>query len=253
MKYFCVSDIHGFFNFLKQSLNDAGFDASNPEHCLISLGDIFDRGSEPIQCLKFVNSLPNKILIRGNHQTLVEEALKRGEFLYHDWHNGTVATVSDLAYFGIDSELSSVDKIFKIASNNIDYNKYINSLVNYFETDKYIFVHGWIPCKYDKDTKTYSFTPDWRNGNWNVATWINGMEAWSNGIKINNKTIICGHWHTSWGHHFLHNDGMEWENPRSTNPEHRRARFDPFIDDGIIAIDACTAHFYKVYCVVIED
>ena len=118
MKYFCVSDVHGFFNFLKQSLNEAGFDASNPEHCLINLGDIFDRGSEPIQCLRFVNSLPNKILIRGNHETLVEEALKRGEFLYHDWHNGTVATVSDLAYFGIDSELRSVDKIFKIASNN---------------------------------------------------------------------------------------------------------------------------------------
>ena len=67
MKYFCVSDVHGFFNFLKQSLNEAGFDASNPEHCLINLGDIFDRGSEPSQCLRFVNSLPNRILMRGNH------------------------------------------------------------------------------------------------------------------------------------------------------------------------------------------
>lgn len=44
----------------------------------------------------------------------------------------------------------------------------------------------------------------------------------------------------------------EWENPRSTNPEHQIARFDPFIDTGIVALDTCTARSRKVNCFVLE-
>lgn len=67
------------------------------------------------------------------------------------------------------------------------------------------------------------------------------------------KTVVCGHWHTSYGHSKLHSDGVEFPNKYSANPEHRYANFDPFVDNGIIALDGCTALTDKVNCVVLED
>ena len=59
MKYFIFSDVHGFYDELMLALNNAGFDKDNPEHIIISLGDLLDRGPKPLQCLQFVNSIPN--------------------------------------------------------------------------------------------------------------------------------------------------------------------------------------------------
>ena len=57
------------------------------------------------------------------------------------------------------------------------------------------------------------------------------------------QTIVCGHWHCSYGHHIV--DGT---------PEFGDgANFNPFYADGIIAIDACTAASHKVNVVVLED
>ena len=71
------------------------------------------------------------------------------------------------------------------------------------------------------------------------------MNMWENPRnRVEGKTIICGHYHTSWGHAYLHDDGFEWGKDV--------AKFEPFIDDGIIAIDACTAYTGKVNCIVIE-
>lgn len=43
-KLFCISDVHGFYNEMREALDNAGFDPNNEEHWLISLGDIWDRG-----------------------------------------------------------------------------------------------------------------------------------------------------------------------------------------------------------------
>ena len=73
MKYFITADVHGYFSILESALNSAGFDRNNSEHFFVSLGDLLDRGPEPRECLQFVNSLDRKILIRGNHEDLMEE------------------------------------------------------------------------------------------------------------------------------------------------------------------------------------
>ena len=44
--YFVCSDIHGFYKEWMKSLKEAGFNKNNPEHILIVLGDVFDRGNE---------------------------------------------------------------------------------------------------------------------------------------------------------------------------------------------------------------
>jgi serine/threonine protein phosphatase 1 len=253
MKYFCVTDVHGFYKILRDSLDKAGFDPNNKEHVLVSCGDLLDRGPQPRECLEYVMSLPRKILICGNHEDLMEQAVARGFFLYHDHSNGTVDTAMNLTGEG-KPELATLGM-----RDVAVYNEYIHELVNYHETDNYVFVHGWIPCYVtQKDNKNH-FSPyegDWRNASikdWQAARWYNGMEAWHDGVKVNGKIILCGHWHSSWGNSLYHNDGMEFPNYRSTNPEHRRANFGPFIDDGIIAFDACTAYSHRINVITLED
>ena len=259
MKYFIFSDVHGFYDELIDALDKKGFEKDNPEHIIVSLGDLLDRGPKPLQCLQFVNSIPNtrKILIRGNHEDLMEEAIARREFLSHDWHNGTEQTTYDLTGYGY--KLFTDIDVFDAMKKHLDYNEYINSTIDYYEDDKHIFVHGWIPCKssdqnmYHAHGIKYTFDENWHNGDWKKARWINGMDAWNQGVRVDGKTIYCGHWHTSWGHSKLHQNGPEWNNKYSTNPEHRKAHFEPFCDEGICAIDACTAYSGKVNVILVEE
>ena len=121
---------------------------------------------------------------------------------------------------------------------------------DYFETERYIFVHGWIPClaeQEDSGCNVYTPIPNWRESDcalWRKARWINGMEAAHGGILEPGKTIVCGHWHCSFGHSRYNGDGGEFEN----NPN-----FAPYAASGILALDACTALSGKVNCAVIED
>lgn len=258
-KYFVVTDVHSFYSCMIEALEDKGFDINNPDHIFISCGDLLDRGPDPLECLKFVNSLPKqrKILIRGNHEDLLEECIARKEFQSHDYHNGTAMTVVDLSDFLLGTTKDAEDMFLK-ADKNPEYKKYKSSLVDYAEVGDYIFVHGWIPCKkndpnpYHARNIKYTFDENWKNGDWNTACWINGMDAWHQGIKIDGKTIVCGHWHCSYGNSKLHKDGPEFSNHTNPNLECGEANFNPFIDDGIIALDACTVLTHKVNCVVLD-
>lgn len=264
-KYFVTSDVHGYYNELQDALRKAGFDKNNPEHIFVHCGDLLDRGSQPLECLKFVNSLPKKqkILIRGNHEDLLEECLQRGQFYNHDISNGTVDTIIKLAtgqnrknvllsyaqmiYYGLFSGFCTLVGALPA------YQKYMKSLVDYAEVGKYIFVHGWIPCERDDPNPyhargvRYTFDPNWKKGDWETARWINGMDAWKQGVVIPDKTILCGHWHTSYGHSKIHEQGVEF-----VKKEDDIAIYDPFEDKGIIALDACTVVSHKVNCVVLE-
>lgn len=230
MTYFITADVHSFYPALRTALDAAGFDHTNPNHTLVSLGDLLDRGSYPIDCLKYMLSLDpsRRIFIRGNHEDLIQKAIDRGTCLSHDYSNGTAMTVAEL--------LSSPE-------NMALWNDYYAFTTPFHEIGTNIFVHGWIPT-YDP-----SWRYDWRTGDWSAAAWDNGMLKWHEGYILPEHTIFCGHWHTSWGHHFLHNTSEEWPNPRSTNPDHQKADFSPFIDTGIVALDACTAvsHHVNVY------
>lgn len=253
MKYFIVADVHSFYNELMKALENAGW-KNEEDQCFVSLGDLCDRGPDTIKCLEFVNSLPDdrKILIRGNHEELMESAICRKEFHMHDIHNGTVKSAVAIAiHKGIqisDTGLSLSDdlKVLEAVKNSKLWNDYVSKTVDFAEVGKNIFVHGWIPCK----RSTYEKDPKWRSSSadWYGARWINGMQAWFEGCKIQGKTIWCGHWHTSWGHARIHHEGVEFPDPQYGGTAH----FSPFVDKGIVAMDACTAFSHKVNCKVIE-
>lgn len=256
MKLFVTSDIHSYFQPFKEALDSAGFDSNNEEHWLIVCGDCFDRGPESEELLHFLMSLNRKILVKGNHDLLLEDCCSRGYPEWHDSRNGTKQTIQDL---GKAAEGSS----FRLCCQNT-WNKtaaYRELLVNYFETEKYIFVHSWIPTKitYDQSAskpwyqvgKKHSFMLDWRDANeveWEEAMWGNPFYRAQDGLNKTGKTIVFGHWHCSAGY-FLNNSENKYSEFGSD------ACWEPYInkEQGIIALDRCTAHTGEVNVLVLED
>ncbi len=238
-KLFVVADVHSFYEEMIKALSEQGFDRDNPDHIFVSLGDLFDCGPAPLECLDFVNSFPTerKILIRGNHEDLLEECLAREAFFAHDIHNGTMDTVYALSG-GYELYKKDVHSFFRSVKENPQLIEYLSSLRDYAEIGDYIFVHGWIPSRKKAPGR------DWHVGDWKRARWYNGMEKWKVGARLPGKTILCGHWHTSWGHSVLEKHGTEFG---------EKADFSPFIAPGIIALDACTVYSHQVNCFVITN
>ena len=88
-KLFCISDVHGFYDEMIKTLNDAGFEPDNPNHLLIGLGDYIDRGRKPLEVVRYLNNLPYKVLIRGNHEDLLQSMIRRNKNNSTDLSNGT--------------------------------------------------------------------------------------------------------------------------------------------------------------------
>ncbi len=261
MRYYVVADIHGFYTELKTALIEKGFFDDKEPHKLVVLGDLFDRGFEAVELQNFILDLMSKdevILIRGNHEDLLVEFIKNihrwmtyGVYYTHHGSNGTVDTVMQLTGMDIMEAIHLPEKCAAKMLNTPFYQKILPSMLNYYETEHNIFVHGWIPCQVFGQGKSLSdsfeYQADWRtqgDSDWGFARWYNGMAAASKGVIEQGKTILCGHWHCSFGHSMLEGKGSELGDD---------ADFTPFYGEGIIALDACTVKSKRVNCVVIED
>ncbi len=244
-KYFVVSDVHSFYDEMMTALNEAGFDRNNEDHIFVSCGDLFDRGPKGVECLRFVNELEQKrkILIRGNHEDLLEELLERGSFEWYDLHNRTDDTIRQFSVLLNDKSIMTSTICRKLKENE-EIRKYYDSLKYFHETEKYIFLHGYIPIINDGISASYD--ENWRKASnyvFKEAVWLNGYEMFRQGIKEEGKTIVFGHIHTSYGHHFLHHDGEEFGEGMNS---------DIFYDEGIIGLDACTAYTHRVNVLTLE-
>lgn len=245
-KYFVVSDVHSFYNELMTALNEKGFEKDNPNHFLCICGDLFDRGPDTVRVFEFAKELQEQgrlIYVRGNHELLMQECvkeIKREEI--PGWHHFSNGTIKTICQFCGQNEWIIYDPLWnsKICATMRPILDFINkNCVNYAEIGDYVLVHGWIP--------SFNHLDDFRNGDdddWHRAMWVNGMDMWRNPkCRVEGKTVICGHFHANWGHAHIHNSCSEWEED---------AIFEPFVDEGIVAIDACTAYSGKVNVVVIE-
>ena len=99
-KYFIVSDIHSFYTPLITALEKNGFDMNNPEHILVVLGDVFDRGYQSLEVYAFLTialSEDRVILVRGNHELLYLDLLRKKFPDSYDFSNGTVRTFCQIA------------------------------------------------------------------------------------------------------------------------------------------------------------
>lgn len=227
-----VSDVHGFYDEMMTALKEVNF---NPETDLfVSCGDAMDRGPKPRQVIEFLNRLPNKVLVRGNHEQLMQDAIRRKCFLSHDFHNGTANTAYDFCTKE-NAGVMNHAQILGELRDDPEYQKYISLLVNYYETEHYIFVHSWIPGGEDWFYATQS--------KWNKAMWGNPFDIAAVVGNKTGKTIVHGHWHNSTG----------WARKGVGSEFYGDACFDICEHDGCIGLDACTAYSGKVNVLVVED
>ncbi len=239
MKYFVSADIHGFFNEWQKALKEKGFDLNNPNHKIIICGDLFDRGRQPKEIIDYILAHEDKIiLVRGNHEDLLADMVRRNYSNYADEKNGTRQTIDDLRKTLKEKDISMLEVLQK---TNLQY--VIDKCVNYYETEHYIFVHAFIPLLNDGQYDKY-----WRyasTNRWKEARWINPVVLYKKNVYDPDKIIVCGHWHCSALWHEV--------DPNKYDEFGPKANFAPFISEHIIAIDACTSYSKRVNVVIIED
>ncbi len=224
MKLFVVSDVHGYAGLLKEALQKAGYDPKDDHHLLICCGDLFDRGTENMEVLKFFENTERKVMIKGNHEERLLEILDTGHLGQHDVMNGTIETIRE--FFGKYSVMNLYDPIdFSGKTGMIRrLSDLIGEMRDYYETEHYIFVHGWLP----NEGKTV--LSDWRHASerqWSTGRWT----RWTKGCEMSgnkeHKTIVCGHYPT-----------LDSE---------------IYYGDGFISIDAGTSTEKKINVLVIDD
>lgn len=234
VKYFVVSDIHGFLKELKDNLRLAGFQKQNKEHILVVCGDVFDRGPDNVGVYNFIMSVPKKrrILIKGNHEALYLALLKKNMPEAYDFSNCTVDTFCQIAGYDkgcLDYKYHSCmvgdfetwgksaktywDQIVDIVKNHkITAWLQSDEWLDYYELDNYIFVHSFIPLHskdglpgyyiYDKELEYF---PSWRTeatpAEWEDSRWGCPWKNYKDGLfkdeEQKGKTLVCGHWHVS--------------------------------------------------------
>ena len=199
------------------------------------------------------------IYVLGNHEELLIDCLQqisRGDVfeiasgMSHHYSNKTWHTLLQISDMSENEAYRNPNELVRRVMNSPLYRKLLRECVDYYETPNYVFVHGWIPCHTEgyRPYIRYTFDPDWRKADemsWRKARWFNGMElACKHRMTLKDKTVVCGHYHTSYGHAHIECNSPEWG---------EGADFSPFVADGIIALDACTAYSERINCLVIED
>lgn len=250
MKYYVASDIHSFYSIFRQALEQAGYFDDPEPHQLLLLGDYLDRGPEPLETIAFLQEELAKgklLMIRGNHEDLYQLLVTEdhGFPFRHHLHNGTYETALKLTGYPEDEALEHRKTFCEKAIHTDFYQKLLPEMMNYYETPHYVFVHGWVPCEILGE-KSVAFMENWREADcldWDRARWINGMAA-ARQMTVPGKTVVCGHWHTSYGHSKLEGKGSEFGED---------ADFSPYEAPGVLAIDACTCHSHRVNVVILED
>lgn len=284
-KYFCTSDIHSFFDIFHKALLKAGFEENNPEHILIVCGDIFDRGDQPLEVYNFLRGLPKerRVLIKGNHEFLLQELVNRGYPSDCDYWNGTYQTLYAIKgldyeaerrknhkivsgipmsdYISLGPEVSKYRERLKKQQHSIFHNRKLQEILKwirsdewtyYYELGPYLFVHAGLPTYYPLGSGTKQKICEYLNScgeeDWQNAIWFcpyGFYLAHKDEPVLQNKILVAGHWHTSdfW-------NTLEYK-------DYDECKFNPiFISDnypGIIGLDACTAVTHGCNILVIND
>ena len=224
---------------LKKALDEAGFDAENENHLLVCCGDLFDRGHENRKVYDFVRRLKNKVLVRGNHDERLHEILTYKRVNVYDMYNGTDVTLEE--FFGEDC-IGSYGELQLPAHGKMSGKlcRLIESTVDYYETENYVFVHGWVPI--NKDEEWGRVLENWREADereWYSARFPEWPSLYKTWAMIEGKTVVCGHRPTRFA--------IKFDESRAPNDS------SIFYGDGMIAIDAGTIRSGRVNVLVLEE
>ena len=108
MAIYVLSDVHGH----KAALDEAlGLASPGDSDAIYVLGDMVDRGPEPLGVIQLVRSLPNTHVLMGNHERMLVDILREtGDMDSFTWAlNGGVATALGLDALNKDELAELVD------------------------------------------------------------------------------------------------------------------------------------------------
>lgn len=136
-KIFAIGDIHGCFDQLQRLIKNLAIDQQYD--ILVLIGDYIDRGSAVKEVVDYVIELKSKfnnvVCLMGNHEQMFLNYLAGAdEEMY--LHNGGKAT---LLSYGISPYAMPQSREATIPSSHL---LFFKSLLSYYETEEYIFVHA---------------------------------------------------------------------------------------------------------------
>ncbi len=97
MSSYVISDLHGEADRFEKMLSRIGF---SDRDTLYILGDVFDRGPEPVPLAERILSTPNMVMLLGNHEYMCLQCFhpQATEKDYRRWaRNGNAPTLAGLA------------------------------------------------------------------------------------------------------------------------------------------------------------
>ena len=276
MRHYVITDPHAFYTLVRGELEACGFFSDPQPHKLVICGDLLDRGAETVAMQNFAVELLERdelIFIRGNHEDLMERLLTDLETGYgmdriecgESYHvkNGTWLTALQLSDMSHREGICRPEVLIQRVKRSLYYSMLMPAALNYIETDHYVFTHGYIPCRSTvgdtqyRGYKSFYFNPDWRDASsedWENARWYNGMEfACRKYLAPRDKTVVCGHVRTSYGHANIEGRGQEFGRFADFAPFYGKRRRDPEGALAVIALDACTKVSGIMNCIVLED
>lgn len=179
MSTYVMSDIHGMYNEFIAMLELIKF---NKKDELYIIGDIIDRGPQPIDLLEYIATHKNIHLIRGNHEEMLLEWYHYGSY-YWISKNGGDTTYKQIQDYQMHSNINYLDAVVQ----------YINRLPLYkileINNRKYILVHAALDIP--EDTKDMSVEELIKIQDKNYILW--DQEHIKHNKKFKDYTIVHGH------------------------------------------------------------
>lgn len=185
---YVMSDIHGMYDKYKEMLEIINF---TEDDVLYVLGDIVDRGNQPIKILQDMMLRPNVIPICGNHEVMAVECLswickEITEDFLHNLDESKLTKLSDWINNGAYQTIQEFKKVSPEERENIihyimDFSAYEELSINGKE---YLLVHAGLD-NYRSERELDDYTIDelvWTRPDWDIPY-----------FNDTHKFVIVGH------------------------------------------------------------
>lgn len=172
MAKYVISDLHGEYNKFLEMLKLINYNNKVDE--LHILGDVFDRGSRPIDLLDYIAGDKSMTLYRGNHETMFLDYFTDADSRLW-FYNGGESTLAQINQRGYEYEYSLY--------------RYVKKLPLIGVVDKFILVHAglFLPSNYNDLTLEELLEIQEEEINIWTRDYIYSDK------KYKDYTIICGH------------------------------------------------------------
>lgn len=171
MAKYVMSDIHGMYDKFIDMLKLINF---NDQDELYILGDVFDRGENPIKIIDYIAGYKNIHLLKGNHEQFFEEYFETGDFSLW-YYNGGQTTLQEINLKGYEYEYQLY--------------KYIKKLPIIRVVDNFILVHAGLYLPKNYESLTLEELLQLQEEDINLWT----RDHIYSDIQFKDYTIICGH------------------------------------------------------------